>query len=159
MNASTEALIAQLRDAPAPLRWAVSQVPQALWHTRPAADSWNVHEIAFHTRGIAVLVYLVRLRRILTEENPELVLFDEERWMAEQYDPAMPLARILDELDQAHRDMAALLAQCSQADWERTGRHAEYGPRTATWWARQAIAHAWEHAVQALRVAQSLDDF
>lgn len=158
MTPSTEMLITRLRDAPAALRWAVSQVPHDLWHLRPRADSWSAHEIAFHTRDIAALVYRVRIRRILAEADPELALFDEERWMAEHYDPATPMARILDELDQAHRDMAALLAQCSEADWERTGHHAEYGRRTVAWWARQAIAHAWEHAVQVLRVAQSLDD-
>jgi hypothetical protein len=136
----------------------VGELPEEWWRTRPGETDWSAHEIAAHTRDIAMQVYLLRMWRILNEDNPELALFDEDAWMAEHYDPGEPLPHILDELDQAHRDMASLLLTRSESDWARTGRHAGHGERTAVWWARQAIAHAWEHAVQVVRVAQALDD-
>jgi hypothetical protein len=157
MSQARDVLIVRLDSAPAELRWAVAELPEGQWQTRPGERDWNAHEITAHTRDIAKQVYLVRVWRILHEDEPELALFDEDAWMAAHYDPAEPMQRILDELDQAHRDMAALLLDRPDADWARTGRHAEQGARTAVWWARQAIAHVWEHAVQVIRVAQALD--
>lgn len=158
MNRSRDELIVRLDSAPAELHWAVFTLPEDRWYTRPGKGQWSAHEIASHTRDIAAQVYLPRIWRILAEDDPELALFDENAWMAEHYNPAEPMDHILDELDQAHRDMAALLLNRSEADWARTGRHPEHGACTAIWWARQAIAHAWEHAVQIIRVTQKLDE-
>ncbi len=154
MTTSQDQLIVRLGAASGELRWAVGELPENLWHTRPDEGEWSVHEIAAHTRDIATQVYRVRLARILTEAAPELQLFDEVAWMAGHYNPAEPMAAILDELDAAHREMAALLLDRPETEWARTGHHPQHGARSAVWWARQAIAHAWEHAVQALRVAQ-----
>jgi hypothetical protein len=156
MSVERDELIVRLGSAPAELHWAVAQLPPERWNARPGERDWSAHEIAAHTRDIAVEVYRVRMQRILTEDDPELALFDENAWMAAHYDTAEPMKHILDELDRAHHDMSLLLMGRTDAEWARTGRHAEHGARSAAWWARQAIAHVWEHAVQVIRVAQRL---
>ena len=48
--------------------------------------AWNVHQLAAHTRDVDVLVYGMRARRTLQEDNPQFENFDGDAYMAEHYD-------------------------------------------------------------------------
>ena len=47
---------------------------------------WNVHQLATHTRDVDKLVYRMRARRTLEENNPQFENFDGDAYMAEHYD-------------------------------------------------------------------------
>jgi hypothetical protein len=56
-------------------------------HAALEAGGWNVHQIAVHVRDVEVLVYGMRLRRTVEEDDPEFENFDGEAWMTEHYRP------------------------------------------------------------------------
>ncbi|HSQ40311.1 MAG TPA: hypothetical protein VLM78_09135, partial [Anaerolineales bacterium] len=62
------------------------------------AEGWSVHRIAVHVCAAEQMVFGLRVRRTLEEDDPLFENFDGETWMAEHYNADEPLAPILDEL-------------------------------------------------------------
>ena len=116
------------------------------------AGGWNAHQIAVHTRDTHALVYGLRIRRTLAEENPLFENFDGEKWMAENYNGDEPLASILDGLTASVRETVASLRGLAPAGWARSSRHATLGEGFAVQtWAERALAHIEEHLASVRR--------
>jgi len=109
-------------------------------------SEWNAHQLAVHTRDVETLVYGLRLRRTLEENDPLFTNFDGDAWMAEHYDPNEPLASVLDELLASVLANAARLRNLPPEAWTRTSRHEAYsGSFTAQTWLERSLAHIEEH--------------
>ena len=110
------------------------------------ADGWNVHQIAAHTRDVERMIYGLRVRRSLEEENPLFENFDGDAWMAEHYNTDEPLASILDELADSVRTNVARLKRLPPEAWTRPSRHEAYGDGfTVQTWVERGLAHIEEH--------------
>jgi hypothetical protein len=110
------------------------------------AEVWNIHQIAAHTRDVDKMVYGLRIRRTLEEENPLFENFDGEAWMEEHYNPKEPLASILDELTASVQEVVARLRGLRSEAWIRESQHATYGTGfTVQTWVERALAHIEEH--------------
>lgn len=110
------------------------------------ADGWSVHQIASHTRDVEKMVYGLRVRRTLEEDDPLFENFDGDAYMAEHYRADEPLASILDELAASVRDAVARLRALPPEAWTRPSRHETYGAGfTAQTWVERALAHVEEH--------------
>lgn len=110
------------------------------------ADGWNVHQIAAHTRDVERMIYGLRVRRSLEEENPLFENFDGDAWMAEHYNTDEPLASILDELADSVRTNVARLKRLPPEAWTRPSRHETYGGGfTVQTWVERGLAHIEEH--------------
>ena len=110
------------------------------------ADGWSVHQIAAHTRDVEKMVYGMRVRRTLEEDDPLFENFDGDAWMAEHYNPDEPLASILDELAGSVQEAVARLRGLPSAAWTRPSRHAAYGGGfTTQTWVERSLAHIEEH--------------
>ena len=109
-------------------------------------DGWNVHQIAAHTRDVERMIYGLRVRRSLEEENPLFENFDGDAWMAEHYNTDEPLASILDELADSVRTNVARLKRLPPEAWTRPSRHETYGGGfTVQTWVERGLAHIEEH--------------
>jgi hypothetical protein len=139
------------------LRWAVGQLPPADQGWAPAPGEWSAHETAAHTRDTEREVYLLRVRRVLREERPELAWFDEVGWHASHYRPDEPIEHILSEYEAAHGELVALLRGIDSAAWERSGLHPTAGAQTTAYWARHCYNHALDHVHQIIKVAEAYD--
>ncbi|OIN89200.1 MAG: hypothetical protein AUJ21_10065 [Anaerolineae bacterium CG1_02_58_13] len=118
--------------------------------TRPEvpreADGWSVHQVAAHTRDVEKMVYGMRVRRTLEEDNPLFEDFDGKAWMEEHYRAGEPLASILDELAGSVQAAVARLRGLPSAAWTRPSRHAAYGGGFTTQaWVERSLAHIEEH--------------
>ncbi len=110
------------------------------------AGGWNAHQIAVHTRDVEKLVYGLRVRRSLEEDNPLFENFDGDAWMELHYNPAEPLASILDELAGSVMDAVTRLRTLPPEAWSRPSRHATYGGNfTTQTWVERSLAHIEEH--------------
>ena len=110
------------------------------------AEGWDVHQIAAHTRDTEKLVYGLRVRRTLEEENPLFENFDGEAYMADQYRADEPLASILTELADSVRANIAHLRDLPSEAWTRPSRHETYGGGfTIQTWVERGLAHIEEH--------------
>ena len=110
------------------------------------ADGWSVHQIAAHARDVEKMVYGLRIRYSLKEDNPLFENFDGEAWMAENYDSSEPLVSILDELVGSVEFTAARLRGLPPEAWTRPSRHVTLGGGLTTQtWVERSLAHIEEH--------------
>lgn len=113
-----------------------------------AADEggWNTHQLAAHTRDVDRLVYGLRTRRTVNEDNPEFEKFDADHWVQTQYDPSEPLASILDDFSASMTELVSMLRGLPPAAWARESRHPTLGGGlTAQTWVERGLAHIEEH--------------
>ena len=102
--------------------------------------------MAAHTRDVEKMVYGLRIRRTLEEDDPLFENFDGDAYMAAHYNPDEPLASILDGLAASVRDAVARLRSLPPEAWTRPSRHETYGSGfTAQTWVERALAHVEEH--------------
>ena len=117
-------LIAQIEAAPAVLRRAVAGLSAAQLDTR--YKNWSVRQIVQHLADSHVNIY-VRCKLALTEEQPTIKPYDENRWSAlpdaKSGDVAVPLAL----LDAVHAAWVQLLGMMKDDDFARTFYHPESG--------------------------------
>lgn len=110
------------------------------------AGGWSIHQLAAHTRDVEKMVYGLRVRRTLDEDDPLFENFDGDAYMAAHYNPEEPLASILNELAASVRDAVARLRSLPSEAWTRPSRHETYGSGfTAQTWVERALAHVEEH--------------
>ncbi len=111
-----------------------------------ADGDWTVHQIAAHTRDVDQFVYGMRIRRTLSEDNPQFQNFDGEAWMAEHYRSDEPLANILKEFAASIHDLHQILTAMPVEGWSRESRHETMGGgMTLQVWVERSLAHIEEH--------------
>lgn len=119
------AALAALRAAPAALRAAVAGLGDDQLDTPYRPGGWTVRQVAHHLPDSHLNAY-VRMKLGLTEAEPTIKPYDENRW-AELPDAAGPIDASLDLLDALHRRWVALLEALPPEAFERTLRHPELG--------------------------------
>jgi hypothetical protein len=123
-----------------------------LW--KPAPAEWSAQECLTHLRDTERNVFLVRIERMVNEDNPALVLFDEAAHHAEHWTPDEPIQNILADFV---ADRGAEVALLEKADWSRPGIHPVRGPITLGWLANYTLGHTWEHLSQMMRARLAYD--
>jgi hypothetical protein len=114
---------------------------------------WNVHQVAVHARDVDQLVYGLRVRRTLAEDNPEFPNFDSEAYMAENYDPKESLRDLLDGLSRNVEEQVELLRAMPIEGWSRFSRHTtQGGGLTLQIWVERGLEHLEEHLATVKRV-------
>ena len=107
---------------------------------------WNTHQLAAHVRDVDKVVYGLRARRTIDEDNPQLQNFDTDEWIADYYDADEPLASILDELSASIKEAASTLRGLPREAWSRESCHEIYGSGfTLQTWVERGLAHIKEH--------------
>ena len=112
----------------------------------PIEAGWNVHQVAVHTRDVDKMVYGVRARRTIKENNPEFPNFDGDAYMAKHYDAKEPLQDILNGLVSSIDELTKMLRGVPGETWKRESRHATQGAGfTLQHWVERDLAHIEEH--------------
>lgn len=115
-------------------------------HKPRVEDEWDVHRVAVHLRDVHKLVYDLRARRTVKENNPEFQSFDPDAHMADHYSATEPLPDILSGLRRDVNDLAAWLRKLPVQAWSRESRHATLGNGfTLQSWVERDLAHIEEH--------------
>ena len=110
------------------------------------AGSWNVHQVAAHTRDVDQLVYGLRAQRTAQEDNPEFQNFDGDTYTRDHYSADESLQEMLDGFVQNVEALAVTLRALPPESWSRVSRHAKLGNGfTLQTWVERALAHIEEH--------------
>jgi len=106
--------------------------------SRPAPGKWSAREIVCHLADCE-LVYGVRYRKILSEQDPALVAFDQDAWAAlyEKQRLKDALAAFLT----LRSGNLSLLKSVPKSEWDKSGLHPSYGKLTL----RQLVLHLADH--------------
>src|SRR5919202_1159693 len=118
-------------------------------------DGWTAREVVHHLAD-SEMTSAIRLRRLLVEDRPEIVGYDEAAFARRLAYAERPIAAALDAFGAARRTTAELLERMTDADWAREGTHSESGRYTAEDWLRIYAAHAHNHAAQIRRLREAL---
>ncbi|HEX8501436.1 MAG TPA: DinB family protein [Pyrinomonadaceae bacterium] len=129
--------------------------PEASLSARPLPGKWSAREIVQHLAD-SEMNSAVRLRKLLTEENPQIQGYDQEDYARRLRYNERDIAPALDALRGARATSAQLLDAMTDEDWARGGTHTESGRYTAEDWLRIYADHAHNHAAQIRRLREAL---
>jgi uncharacterized damage-inducible protein DinB len=119
-------LIDLMEAAPAALRRAVAGLEDVQLNTPYRPGGWTVRQVVHHLPDSHLNAY-VRFRLALTEEEPTVKTYAEDRWARLPDAAAAPVEDSLDLLDALHRRWTALLRSLGDADFARSFRHPDAG--------------------------------
>jgi len=121
-----EACIAKIEETPARMRAAVAGLNQEQLDTPYRPDGWTVRQVVHHVPESHLTSY-TRFKLAITEDEPTVKPYFEDRWA--QLDDARqaPISLSLDLLDAVHGRWIWFLRSLKQEDFQRTFRHPEIG--------------------------------
>ena len=139
--------IDEISQAPANLRAAVKGLSEKQLDTPYRPDGWTVRQVTHHVPDSHLNAY-VRFKLALTEEEPTIKPYAEDRWAQLADTQATPVEVSLALLDSLHDRWVRLLRSLPPEDWKRTFRHPELGLVTLernlalyAWHGRHHVAH------------------
>jgi DinB superfamily len=156
VNAEHRAVLELIRSAPAVLAAAVAAVPPGQHDRPPRAGEWSARETLIHVRNVLVMVYGLRIRRLLYEREPVFADYDEAAFRQEDLARREPVEDLVRMITAEHEQIARLLDGLPADRWERAGRHPELGPMSIASLASQVGPHTEEHAGQIRDIARGL---
>lgn len=139
--------ISQIAEAPSLLRSALGGLSDEQLATPYRPSGWTLRQLAHHMADSHMNSY-VRFRLALTEDEPTIKPYHEDRWAELDDARTAPVEVSLALLDSLHARWVLLLGSLADADWKRTFRHPERGLMTLernlalyAWHGRHHIAH------------------
>lgn len=142
-------LIARYRAGYAEVVAALDGITPGELDARPRPGAWSPREIVHHLAD-SEMTSAIRLRRLIAEDAPVIVGYDQDRYAATLfYD--RPIEPSLDAFRAARAATADLLDRLDEAQWQRAGTHSESGRYDVDTWLRLYAQHAHGHADQIRR--------
>lgn len=152
-NYSIEEALSHLENGPSEVRKALegANAEELDW---PEPGGWSSRQVVTHLLDTEV-VYSMRFRKIIAEDDAILPAFDQNRW-TEFLTPGRDPARTLETFEHLRRDNVALLraVTATPARLDRTGRHPEYGVLTLRDHLLHLAPHDLNHAAQIRRIRE-----
>lgn len=147
-------LVDTFRGGYAAVEAALEGVTEAELDRQPSGGGWTARQIAHHLADSEATAY-VRLRRLIAEDDPTIVGYDEPEFARRlHYD--RPIASSLAVLRAVRDASLELLESLTPAEWERAGTHSESGAYSVDDWLRIYARHSHDHADQIRRARQGL---
>lgn len=141
--------------APANLRSVVKGLSEAQLDTPYRPGGWTVRQVVHHVPDSHMNAY-VRFKLALTEDDPTIKPYAEDRWAELADTNATPVEVSLTLLDSLHDRWVRLLRSLTPEEWKRTFRHPDLGSMPLekslalyAWHGRHHVAH-----ITALRVRE-----
>ena len=120
---------------------------------RPGPDGgWSARQVAHHLADSEAVAY-VRLRRLIAEDEPTIVGYDEPEY-ARRLHYERPIASSLAVLRGVRAASLDLLESLTPAEWDRRGTHTESGVYSVDGWLEIYASHSHDHAEQ-IRAARA----
>lgn len=139
--------IDQIAEAPSKLRAAIDGLNDQQLDTPYRPGGWTLRQVVHHVPDSHLNSY-VRFRLALTEDEPAIKGYYEDRWAELPDARTMPIAPSLSLLDSLHSRWVSLLRSLSDADWKRAFRHSDLGlvrleqnAALYAWHGRHHVAH------------------
>jgi len=149
-EAQRASLINEIEQAPAALRAAVKGLTPEQIDTPYREGGWTVRQVTHHVPDSHMNAY-VRFKLALTEDEPTIKPYAEDRWAQLTDTQSTPVEVSLALLESLHSRWVNLLRSLGPEDWKRTFRHPELGLVTLeknlalyAWHGRHHIAHVSE---------------
>lgn len=145
-----KAFLDEIAATPANLRAAVKGLSDAQLDTPYRPGGWTVRQVVHHLPDSHMNSY-VRFKLALTEDDPTIKPYAEDRWAELADSKATPIEVSLTLLDSLHDRWVRLLRSLSGEEWKKTFRHSVLGSMTLektlalyAWHGKHHVAHITE---------------
>ena len=138
------AYIDELERTPAALRAAVAGLGRDQLDTPYRPGGWTLRQVAHHVPDSHVNAY-VRVCLALTEDEPTIKPYAEDRWAELKLARTAPVEMSLDFLDLVHQRLVLVLREITSTEWARRLRHPERGVVDLDWMLAQYEWHGRHH--------------
>ena len=105
---------------------------------------WSIQQVVIHCMD-SDLIATDRLKRMIAEENPSLIGYDENKFVQNLFYDAQPADLAVQIVDLNRRVFAEVLRQLPESAWGRKGTHNERGPVTAGGYLKSTVDHLDHH--------------
>ena len=125
-DADRQACLAKIEETPARMRAAVAGLNEDQLNTPYRPGGWTVRQVVHHVPESHLNSY-VRFKLAITEDEPTIKPYFEDRWAELDDARKAPIALSLDLLEALHGRWIWFLRSLKQDDFQRTFRHPELG--------------------------------
>jgi uncharacterized damage-inducible protein DinB len=146
-SSSPSELIDAYLDSLPQLRRAVADLSPDQLRARPVPGKWSTLEVVCHLVD-SEQAWCHRLKRVIAEDRPLLIGYDESRFTAALPYHKANLEEELGLLEGMRRQMARTLRVQPESAWLRTGVHSERGLVTLTEMLQAEAEHVPHHLAQ-----------
>ncbi len=126
MEGQRKQFIANIAETPSRLRAAVAGLNEEQLKTPYRPEGWTIRQVAHHLPDSHLNAY-TRFRLALTEEEPTIRPYHEDRWAELDDSRNAPVDYSLDLLESLHKRWIYFLESLSEADFSRAFQHPELG--------------------------------
>lgn len=145
-----QSLLNDIAQTPANLRKAIQGLSDAQLDTEYRPGGWTVRQVVHHLPDSHMNSY-VRFKLALTEDEPTVKTYAEDRWAQLADTTSTPIEISLTLLDSLHDRWVRLLRSLTPEQWKRTIRHPEFGLMSLEktlamygWHGKHHVAHITE---------------
>lgn len=110
----------------------------------PVPGTWSIQQIVIHLLD-SELVYADRMKRVIAEDNPPLVAFDQNKWVERLFYNEQSAEDAVKVVDLTRKQIATILRRLPAKAFERSGTHSETGRKTLDQLVRGAHEHLEHH--------------
>jgi uncharacterized damage-inducible protein DinB len=139
--------LSDIEETPARLRAAVAGLSDQQLDTAYRDGGWTVRQVVHHIPDSHLNSY-VRFKLALTEDEPTIKPYAEDRWAQLPDTANTAIETSLTLLDSLHQRWMNLLRSLRPEDWKKTFRHPDLGVMTLdktlalySWHGRHHVAH------------------
>lgn len=143
-------LIRKYREGPALMAGVVAGLTEEELDRKPADGGFSAREVVHHTAD-SEITSAVRLRRLVAEDRPVIVGYDQDLFAERLHYPTRPVQPSLDAIRAARESTATILDSLSEDEWARAGTHSEMGEYSIDTWLEIYAAHCHDHVDQIRR--------
>ncbi|HKM47949.1 MAG TPA: putative metal-dependent hydrolase [Terriglobales bacterium] len=140
-------LLADIEQTPAHLRAAIKGLSDQQLDTPYRPEGWTVRQLTHHVPDSHLNAY-IRFKLALTEDEPTIKPYAEDRWAKLADTQTTPVEVSLTMMDSLHARWIRLLRSLKPEEWKRTFRHPELGLMPLeknlalyAWHGRHHVAH------------------
>ena len=146
-DAERQKFLKDVEEAPAKLKAAVQGLSERQLDTPYREGGWTVRQVVHHVPDSHLNSY-IRFKWALTEEQPTIKAYYEDRWAELPDTKTTPIQVSLALLEYLHQRWTNLLRSFKVDDWNKSLRHPEMGLMTLdqmlalyAWHGRHHVAH------------------
>ena len=139
-----DVLIDRFENGGTLLSYAVTNLTRDHELARPGPGAWSVAELVVHLLD-SDLVMADRIKRVIAEDNPTLLAYDENAWLARLGYENLPVEEAVSLFVANRRWVARILRVLPEPDLARAGQHTEKGRLTLAELVRGYVGHLDHH--------------
>jgi hypothetical protein len=124
-----ESLIERFAAGSSILAYAAGGLTPAQEAAHPGPGDWSITELVAHLVD-SDLVGSDRMKRVIAENDPILLAFDQTSWVKRLRSQEMPVAEGVNLFAANRHWMTRVLRACAESDFARAGQHSERGRMT-----------------------------